>query len=285
MAAPWSRAQIVACCVLPALLSACAFSHPDPANEARMLADKGRSDEAARVLEAHLVKHPEAVPERRLLIRIYASLGQLGHAQDHAEALAKILGPSSPIPWVELGYALELSHRYDEALEQYDRAAEVAPHDPLGPLTGGLRAARWGEAELAEPRLSEALRRDPRSAEAWHALGLVRVHRGDLDGAALAYSSGLKADSGAVEDHVGLATIAVLREDALAALREYDAIVSARPKFADAQLGRSWALLKLGRLDDAQRALDRARDLGASGRALAAQRRALAALRAPAAAP
>ncbi len=250
-----------------------------------MLVDKGRSDEAARELEAELVKHPQAVPERRLLIRVYASMGQLGHAQEHAEALAKILGPRSPIPWVELGYALELSHRYDEALEQYDRAAQVAPGDPLGPLTGGLRAARWGEAELAEPRLSEALRRDPRNEEAWHALGLVRVHRGDLDGAALAYASGLKADSRAVEDHVGLATIAVLREDAPAALREYDVIVSARPKFADAQLGRSWALLKLGRLDDAQRALARARELGASGRALAAQERALAALRAPAGAP
>ena len=92
-----------------------------------MLVDKGRSEEAARVLEAHLAKHPEAVPERRLLIRIDASMGQLGHAQEQAEALAKILGPSSPIPWVELGYALELSHRYDEALEQYDHAADAAP--------------------------------------------------------------------------------------------------------------------------------------------------------------
>jgi tetratricopeptide (TPR) repeat protein len=261
------------------VLSGCAFSHPDPSNEARLLVGKGQSAEAARELEADLVKHPGAVPERRLLIRIYASMGQLGHAQDQAAALEKLLGPASPIPWVELGYALELSHRYDEALEQYDRAAEVAPQDPLGPLTGGLRAARWGETELAEPRLSEALRRDSRNAEAWHALGLVRAQRGDLDGAALAYSSGLRADPRALEDHVGLATIALLRGDASAALSEYDAIVSARPKFADAQLGRSWALLKLGRLDDAQRALDRARDLGASGRALAAQERALAALR------
>jgi tetratricopeptide (TPR) repeat protein len=249
-----------------------------------MLVDKGQPAEAARELEVQLTKHPEDVPVRRLLIRIYASMGQLGHAQDHAEALAQALGPTSPIPWVELGYALELTHRYDEALEQYDRAAEIAPRDPLGPLTGGLRAARWGEAELAEPRLAEALRRDPRNAEAWHALGLVRVHRGDLDGAVIAYRSGLKADPEAMEDHVGLATIALLRGDAAAALGEYDVIVSARPKFADAQLGRSWALLKLGRLDDAQRALDRARDLGASSRALGAQQRALASLRGAAAA-
>jgi len=96
---------------------------------------------------------------------------------------------------------------------------------------------------------------------------------------AIAYSAGLKADPHALEDHVGLATIALLRGDALAALREYDAIVSVRPRFADAQLGRSWALMKLGRLDDAQRALERARELGANRRSLSAQERALATLR------
>jgi tetratricopeptide (TPR) repeat protein len=271
----WLKISGAAAC---ALLSGCAFSHPDPASQARLLVDKGQPAEAARVLEAELAKHPDAISERRLLLRIEASRGQLGRAEVQAEALAKALGPASPVPWVELGYALELNHRYDEALEQYDRAAEVAPRDPLGPLTGGLRAARWGEAELAEPRLGEALRRDPRNAVAWHALGLVRTQRGDLDGAAIAYSSGLKADPRALEDHVGLATLALLRGDAVAALREYDAIVSVRPRFADAQLGRAWALMKLGRLDDAQRALDRARELGANRRALLAQERALATL-------
>ncbi|HEY4104620.1 MAG TPA: tetratricopeptide repeat protein [Polyangiaceae bacterium] len=271
--------RIFAAFVAAAALFGCAFSQPNAESEARMLVAKGQPQVAAQKLEAYLAQHPEALPERRLLIRVDASMGQLGRAQAQAEALAKILGPESPIPWVELGYALEFSHRYDEALEQYDRAAEIAPRDPLGPLTGGLRAARWGESELAEPRLSEALRRDPRSAEAWHALGLVRAQRGDLDGAEVAYRSGLQADPRAIEDHVGLATVALLRGDATTALREYDAIVSARPKFADAQLGRSWALLKLGRLDDAQRALDRARELGASGHAIAAQARALATLR------
>lgn len=244
-----------------------------------MLVQKGRPQEAAQELEAYLQKHPEATRERRLLIRVHASMGQMGHAQAEAQALAKVLGPASPVPWVELGYALELSHRYDEALEQYDHAAQVAPRDPLGPLTAGLRAARWGETELAEPRLVEALRRDARNAEAWHALGLARARLGNLDGAAVAYRSGLRADPRALENHIGLATLALLRGDASAALDEYDALVSARPNFADAHLGRSWALLKLGRLDDAQRALDRAGELGASARALGAQRRALAALR------
>ena len=265
--------------VMSTLLPGCAFSHPDPASQARLLVGKGRSAEAAAELEAFLREHPEALPERRLLLRVYAAMGQMGKAQVQAESLSKTLGPSSPIPSVELGFAFELAHRYDEALEQYDRAAEIAPRDPLGPTTAGLRAARWGEPELAEPRLVEGLRRDAHNAEAWHALGLVRARLGNLDGAAVAYRSGLRADPHAVEDHIGLATLALLRGDARAALAEYDAVVSARPRFADAQLGRAWALAKLGRLDDAQRALDRAQELGASVVPLSAQRRALAALR------
>jgi len=110
-------------------------------------------------------------------------------------------------------------------------------------------------------------------------VGTGRARLGQLDGAAAAYQSGLRADPHALENHVGLATVAVLRGDAAAALGEYDALVSARPNFADAHLGRSWALMKLGRLDDAQRALDRAAALGASARPLDTQRRALAALR------
>jgi len=262
-------------CALAALISGCAFSHPDPANQARLLVSKGRSAEAADELEVDLRKHPDAISERRLLIRIYASMGRLDRAEQHAQTLAQMLGAGSPIPWVELGYALELVHRYDEALAQYDHAAEVAPRDALGPLTGGLRAARWGELELAEPRLMAAVERDPRSTEGWHALGLVRVQRGDLDGANAAYSAGLRADPRAVEDHVGLATVALLRGNAALALSEYDAIVSARPELGDAQLGRAWSLMKLGRLDDAQRAINRARQLGASPQPLLAQERAL----------
>ena len=257
----------------------CTRSGVSPIQEARMLVSKGRGSEAAAELEAHLRRYPEAIPERRLLIRVYGLLGQMGRAAEHAQALAHALGRARPEPWVELGYALELMHRYDEALVQYDRAAELAPDNALGPLTGGLRAARWGEAELAEPRLREALRRDPRNRAAWHALGLARAKLGDLEGSAQAYRSGLRADPGAVEDHLGLATLALLREDPLGALQEYDAVIAARPRFADAELGRAWALMKLGRLDDAQRALDRARALGASPRPLRAQERALAGLR------
>jgi tetratricopeptide (TPR) repeat protein len=248
----------------------------DVVAHAVMLSDKGRYDEARQELEAHLQKHPDDVRARRLLIRVHGFKGDLGRARTEAERLAEQLGPASPTPWVELGHALELAHRYDEALALYDRASEVAPRDPEGPRTGGERAARWGEHELARPRLEEALRRAPRDAGTWHTLGVVCLGLGDMPGAEHAYRSGLVADPHALENRIGLATVALLQNDAAAALREYETILAERPSFADAELGRSWALIELGRFDEAEAALVRAREHGASAAIIARQRSALA---------
>lgn len=268
--------------VVALLASACAAGAPGPRQRAALLVHKGQDREAAQVLRDYLREHPDAVAERRLLIRVVALTGDLGAARREAEALAERLGPGDPSPWIEMGHAFELNHRYDQALAMYDRVAEVAPKDPIGPGEGGLRAARWGEAELAAPRLEEALRRNPRDAKLWHALGVVRLELGDLPGAQTAYRSGLTADPASLENHLGLATIAVKEGDAAAALTHYDAIVSARPRLADAHLGRSWALIGLGRLSDAEQALAEGERLGANRRAVARQRRLIARLRAAA---
>lgn len=240
--------------------------------QALMLADTGQTQAALNLLEPYLVQHPAALRERQLAIRLYGVSGDLSKAESHALVLASALGPSSPLPWLELGHAQELSHHFDVALELYDRAAEVAPADPAGPRTGGMRAAEWGELEWAEPRLLEATRRAPSDARTWHALGLVRAHLRDFAGAELAYRSGVAVDARGLDNHVGLATLAVLRADADSALREYDIILGIEPRFADAELGRSWALIRLGRWVDAERTLARAGELGASASALAKQR-------------
>ncbi len=252
---------------------------PTVLDEAVLLSEKGRDREAIQRLEGYVASHPEAIAERRLLVRLDAAIGDFGACRRAVEDLAARLPPDSPIPWLELGHALELAHRYDEALAMYDRAADVAPRDPSGPRTGGLRAARWGEAELAAARLEEALRRDPRDAAVWHALGLVRLEAGDLAGAQVAYESGLVADPGALENRIGLATLALRRDDARAALAEYDRILRDRPAYADGYLGRSWALVRLGRLDAAEAALDEASRRGADARVVERQRRLVAALR------
>jgi tetratricopeptide (TPR) repeat protein len=256
----------------------CALS-PPAAQRALVLADQGQERAAMRLLEGHLAEQPDDTASRRLLVRLQGRVGNLEQARSQAEQLAKVLGATSPEPWIELGYACELAHRYEEALQMYDLAANIAPRDAAGPKRGGMRALRWGELAAAEPRLEEATRREPRDAETWHALGLTRLKLGWLVAARQAYASGVRADPAALENRLGLATVALQERRPEEALREYDALIAARPDLADAQLGRSWSLILLGRLSEAERALARAETAGGSRSALARQRRALAGLK------
>jgi tetratricopeptide (TPR) repeat protein len=255
------------------VLAGCANPSSRASQSALVLVDKGRNAEAAKLLEGELARHPDATRERRLLIRVYGALGDLGAARRHADLLGRQLGPASPTPFLELGHAHELCHRYDVALDLYDQATRVAPTDPAGPRTGGLRAAAWGEAEAAEPRLSEALRRAPSDARTWHALGVVRLKLGDLPGAESAYREGATRDPRGLDNHIGLATLALVRDDPRAVLVEYEVVLTLSPDFADAKLGRAWALVRLGRFADAEQAIDDAARLGASSRTVEKQRR------------
>lgn len=268
------RGLLLALCVVAG--SAGCKLGPKPLEHAALLASRGDEAEAIRVLTAHLEAHPDARDERRMLIRLYGSVGRMDGARAQTERLAEILGPASPIPWVELGHAYELAHRYEEALDSYDRAARVAAHDPLGPKRGGMRAARWGELALAEPRLVEALRRAPRDAEAWHALGLVRAGLGQLHAARAAYASGLTVDPRALENRLGLATVALRLDEPRAALEQYEALIRERPTYTDAWLGKSWTLIVLGELDAAEATLEQARAVGADASSIERQRGAIA---------
>lgn len=242
-----------------------------PIERAQQLVRMHREGEAAATLRGHLAKHPDDVAARRLLVRVLAFSGDLEGAKAEVAELERRV-PDDPVSWVELGHAFELTHRYDEALAAYDTAASVAPSSPHGPREGGMRCARWGEADEALPRLEEAVRRGARDAETFHALGLVRVHLRDLEGAEDAYKQGLAADPKSTENLLGLATVAVVKDDPTAALAAYDRILARKPSYAPAELGRAWALAKLGRAEEAKRALDHAEELGAPRENVARQR-------------
>jgi cytochrome c-type biogenesis protein CcmH/NrfG len=135
--------------------------------------------------------------------------------------------------------------------------------------------------EVARPRLEEAIRRGANDVETWHALGLVRLHLGDMDGAEQAYRGCAAASPAAPECWLGLASVGVARGDAAAALAAYDHVMALRPRFAAGELGRAWALAKLGRKDEASRAIDHAEELGAPAAQVARQRAMLAVPPAP----
>lgn len=225
---------------------------------------------AARLLRSHLAREPDDREARQLLVRVLAAKGDLPGAREEVKTLVKQLGPSDPTPWIELGHALELVRRFDDALVAYDDARFAAPSSPAGPKEGGLRAAHWGLPKEAEERLAEAVKRGARDAETLHALGLARVHLGNFAGAREAYGQ-----CSAPECILGLATVAVLEDDGARALAAYDALLVLRPGHAPAHQGRAWALSRLGRSAEAEGELTQALALGASRDSIAKQRAAL----------
>jgi tetratricopeptide (TPR) repeat protein len=266
------QAQARALVVLALAASATACVKPTPVQRAMSLVRQHREEDAAALLRKEIAAHPDDLELRAMLVRVLAFEGDARGVAAEAEELSKRAPAGDPRAWIELGHAKEIAHDFEGALAAYDEAASTAPKSPDGPREGGTRAARWGEVEEAAPRLEEAIRRGANDADTWHTLGLVRVHLRDLDGAWNAYRSGLVSDPKSAECWLGLATVAALRDDAKGALEAYDAILVLRPKFAPGELGRAWALAKLGRRDEARRALDRAEEMGASAPSLAKQR-------------
>jgi len=250
-------------------LAGCARSATE---RAQSLVRQHREEDAVATLRERLRVNAGDLAARRLLVRVIALTGDVEGARAEVRELAVRLPADDPTAEIELGHALELVHRYDEALAAYDEAASVAPASADGPREGGLRSARWGEVAEARPRLEEAVRRGARDAETWHALGLVRLHLGDVDGAEEAYRAGAAADPKGADCWLGLATVAIGRGDARQALDAYDQVLVRSPRFGAAQLGRAWALARLGRKDEAARALDRAEQLGAPASNVARQR-------------
>ena len=246
-----------------------------PVDRALALSRQERRADAEEVLRVELREHPDDLPARKLLVRLLGFDGDLGAAKAQVEELRARVPSGDPSPEIELGHAYELAHKFDEALEAYDRAATVAPHSAAGPLEGGTRCARWGLSEEARERLEEAVRRGAHDADTFHTLGLVRLHLNDFEGAKQAYRDGLRADPNHDENLLGLATVGVVSGDAQGALAAYDALVKKHPSYAAGQLGRAWALAKLGKKQEARDALARAEALGAPKANVDKQRQAL----------
>lgn len=275
--------SVVALSVCLASLCGVGCAGLTPQEKAMSLVRQGKEARAISVLREALVRDPADIPARRLLVRVLAQTGDLAAARIEVAELEKRLAAGDPTPYIELGHAYELTHKYEEALSAYDEAAKVAPTSPAGPREGGMRAARWGEASEALPRLEEARKRGADDAEMLHALGLVRLQAGNVPGALEAYRLSSQKNPAAIDGWMGLATAALRSNDPAAALAAYDQVLARKPTFASAALGRSWCLMQLSRFDEAERAMAHAEELGAAPSFLKNQREELARRRAAAA--
>jgi len=97
---------------------------------------------------------------------------------------AEALDPLSLIITADIADALVIAHRYEESMQQSRKAIEMDPKAPLSYISRGIGnyympEMLGGGPALALKDLDEALRLDPKSAEAhlWRGLALRKLHR------------------------------------------------------------------------------------------------------------
>jgi tetratricopeptide (TPR) repeat protein len=112
------------------------------------LYDAGRVDEAIASLTAAVRLRPGYMAARNSLALAFAALGDNQAAIDELLQAVKT-DPSVAGTWANLGLLLKDDGRFDEALNAYDAALALAPHDAqirVNRVVALLRAGRWREA-------------------------------------------------------------------------------------------------------------------------------------------
>lgn len=173
---------------------------------------------------------------------------------------------------IQPGYLRALVHRGMLYLDQ--GKPELAVRDFSGALqqTGGESAAvflqrgygwmdleKWPEAEAD---FRAAIRLDPNDPEGWHELGLALAAQGDNAQAIEAFSGAIQNSSNS--ESLYQRGLACLKQRQLEdAMRDFEQAILVDPQNPLGYLGRCYALLNLGRIEEARENGQRAIELGA----------------------
>jgi len=129
-------------------------------NLGRLLADRGRIEEAQSRYEAALRYNPDYAEAHNNLAVVLAKRGRIDEAVRHLRRAAELI-PSYAEALNNLGNLLLQQGRIPEAIEHYRRVLALKPDLGLAHCNMGLALALQGQRPQAEACFREALRLDP----------------------------------------------------------------------------------------------------------------------------
>ena len=202
-----------------------------------------------------LFRHAVAVTENNPLahLNLGAALnvkGRFDEAIEHFEEAIR-LSPGTENAHINLGYALAQKHRLAEAVEQYRVALRLKPGDAAVHNDLGLTLARQGRVVEAIAHYTEALRLKTDFAEAHYNLGLLLAGRGDYEEAAAHLQEVIRLDPDNVRAREKLDRLQAAQQRVAGDTAPYREALKANPNDARAhrELGR--LLLEAGQVDEA----------------------------------
>jgi len=165
------------------------------------------------------------------------------------DELAK--NPNCWIGYNNLGNALVLTGRVDEAKAQYQKAQEINPNYAEAHNNLGNILLLNGQIDKAMPQYQKALEIDPNYAEARNDLGWALFQKRQVDEAIVQYQKALeiKPDYAIAHDNLGAALDQKGQVDE--AIEQYQEALEINPNYAEAHNNLGIALFQKGQVDEA----------------------------------
>ena len=224
------------------------------------LFQQGKSDEAIIALEKALEVDPQHSKAHNNMALASIDLGELEIAEAHyRESLA--IEPQ-PAIYNDLGFVMERQGLPDEAVEFYRKAIELDPKSASAHANLAGTLARAGRFADSERHFEAALAIEP-STSIHMGLAYVQAQQGRPDEAAASLRSAIEAEPTNAVAYDRLAKLQLDQGEVEEAAATYQRLVRQRPSAA-AHRALANLLTRLGRIDEANRELERARALDSS---------------------
>jgi len=227
-----------------------------------MIAEKNAAG-ARPIFERAVTVEPKN-PRARL--GLAETLGEFGDLEGALASLDQARSLEVRHPGLEVYRATVLSRlgRPGEAVEVLERVLESSPDAPEAQRLLGLLAYSLNRDSQAAEALTRVLARSPADTEARVTLGKISFRRADYESARLTFERVLEDDEANEQAHFYLGEIESASQRFEQAAYHYQKAGS-----AEARMGLAAALLKLGRYDEAEQALEEALAGGTEPRARA----------------
>ncbi len=218
--------------------------------QAMVLHQAGRFDEAARLYQQALSQEPGNYPALHLIGMLRLQQGRLPEALALIEQALKVK-PAEPETLANYGIVLSAMGRHEEALAALDQVVQVRPKDSKAFSNRGGIKSKLDRHDQALADFDRALALDPRNADALNNRGLILHALRRYDDALAAFDAllALAPDYAEGLNNRGLVLHDLGRSGD--ALRDFDRLVKLQPGRPGFWVNRAAALWKLDRLDEA----------------------------------
>jgi len=208
----------------------------------------GRLEAASRDYQAVLAALPDHAPTLHLLGALAFQIGQIEAAINLISA-AITNDDSVPAYHNDLGEALRLAGRLDEAAEHYRAALALEPGNVAALNNLGIVEQLQGRSAAAITLYRQAITVEADFAPAQLNLGVALLENGDIEAAAAALEAACRLDPGNPAATLNLANLRQAQDRPDEAVALYRGLLATNPRHVEALVNLGQALQRQGRPD------------------------------------